>query len=185
MSVKTLKLVSSVCQITFTQMTPEYIIEYDSLKNLTIQEALNKISSIPGILLQDLKVMDLSYYNGRPLYPGTGVYIFRENKKIKLVGKAESMSFTERIPKHFDPRPFAWFNRLLQLVGGGLNNESDQEDFQKASIYAFEKMNLVLIHFKERDRIGRTERLLRAATECLNRFKGVRVHDLNIIVGEY
>ncbi len=100
-------------------------------------------------------------------------------------GKAQSMSFTERIAKHFDPRPYAWFNRLLELVGGGLGKDSEHEEFQAASRKAFNTMNLVLIHFQDRERIARKERMLRASTNCMNKFKKLKEHNLEKVVCEY
>jgi ribosomal protein L24E len=167
-------------------MERDYVIDYDSIKHLSIAESLRTIANVPGIPLNELKVMDLSYYKGEHLYPGEGVYIFRVDNEIKLVGKAESMSFTERVPKHFDPRPYAWFHRLLELVGGGLNKQSSEKEFQAASREAFNTMNLVLIHFtSSRARIARTERMLRASTNCMNKFKRLKEHNLEKIVDEY
>lgn len=167
-------------------MTDDYLIEYDEIKHSSISDFIEKIKTTEGKKLSELKVMDLTYHNGQLIFPGEGVYIFRENQEIFLVGKVSSMSFTERIPKHFDYRPFAWFNRLLFLVcERHLKLERTEENFKVASKYAFENLNIVLVNFKNRERINRTERLLRSCTNTLNKFKYLQEKDLTKLVNEY
>lgn len=167
-------------------MTDDYLIEYDEIQNSTISDFIDKIKITKGKKLSDLKVMDLTYHNGKLILPGEGVYIFRENKEILLVGKVSSMSFTERIPKHLDYRPFAWFNRLLFLIcERHLKLERNEENFKVASKYAFENLNIVLVNFRNRERINRTERMLRSCTNTLNKFKNLKEKNLIKIVSEY
>ena len=110
----------------------------------------------------------------------------RENEEILLVGKVSSMSFTERISKHFDYRPYAWFNRLLFLICERLLKlERTEENYKIASKYAFENLNIVLVNFKNKEKINRTERLLRSCTNTLNKFKNLKEKNLNKIVIEY
>jgi hypothetical protein len=163
-----------------------YLIEYDEIRHFSIENCLQRIKSCDGKKLSDLKVMDLSYHNGKAIYPGEGVYIFREGTSFRHVGKVSAMSFTERIAKHFDLRKGAWFNRLLKIIcEKKLEIEVTDENLRIASNYAFKNLNLVLINFKEKKRIDRIERMFRASTDTLNRFKGERVKSREIIVDEY
>ena len=93
-----------------------HLLQYEDVCSLTINDLLNEINQKDGVKLNQLKVMDLTYHNKEPIYPGIGVYIFRNDKDILLVGKVSSMSFTERIAKHFDLRKGAWFNTLVKPV---------------------------------------------------------------------
>lgn len=167
-------------------MTDNYLLEFDELKNSTISNFIDSIEKTNGKKLSELKVKDLNYHNHKLILPGEGVYVFREKKKILLVGKVSSMSFTERIPKHLDYRPNAWFNRLLFLICERLLEvEPIEENYKIVSKYAFENLNLVLINFKSREKINRTERLSRASTNTLNKFKHLKEHNLNKILNEY
>lgn len=85
----------------------QYLIQYRDIENATIQNLLDKLDLIEGKALNELKVQDLSYHNGIPIWPGQGVYLFRKGKRVLYVGKVSSMSFTERIAKHYDFRSFA------------------------------------------------------------------------------
>jgi len=80
----------------------DYLIEFEDYSNYTIREFIEILKSKKGKLLKDLKVKDLTYFNGKLINPGHGIYIFKENDEIILVGKARTTSFTERIAKHFD-----------------------------------------------------------------------------------
>jgi hypothetical protein len=167
-------------------MNDNYLIEFDEIKELTIKELLDRIKKTKGKALNELKVKDLSYHNGNLITPGEGVYIFREKTEIVLVGKVSSMSFTERISKHFDYRPYAWFNRLLFLLcERHLKLEKSEQNFKLASKYAFDNLNIVLINFKSREKINRIERLLRSCTNTLNKFKHLKERNVEKIVNEY
>lgn len=166
-----------------------YLIDFSTIENLSIQEAFRFVNEIQGIDIREMKVQDLSCYNGEFIYPGNGVYLFREGTTIRYVGKAESMSFIERIPKHFDIRKFAWFNRLLELTAENQwripEEELNDEAMMLASTWAFENLNLVLIHFTSRDRIARTERMFRTSETAWNRFRKVRINEFERMVCEY
>jgi len=164
----------------------DYLLEYDNIKDLSIKILLETLSDTNGKKLNDLKVRDLTYHNKNKIFPGEGVYIFREDISAIYVGKVSSMSFTERIAKHFDLREVSWFNRLLKLLcERELKIPVNNENLKTASEYAFQKLNLVLINFKNRDRINRTERLLRSCMEPLNKFKYLEEKNLGKIVSEY
>lgn len=168
------------------KMTDNYLLEFEQLKGNSIEFLLERIKNAKGKKLSELKIKDLSYHNQNLINPGEGVYIFRDKEKIILVGKVSSMSFVERIPKHLDYRPNAWFNRLLELICERLLEiEPNEENYIKASKYAFENLNLVLINFKTRDKINRIERLLRSCTETLNKFKNLKEYDLSKKLIEY
>jgi hypothetical protein len=164
----------------------DYLIEFSDIENYTLKEFLDHIDNINGLSLKELKVSDLSYYNKKPIWPGEGVYLFREGKEILYVGKVSSMSFTERIAKHLDLRPFAWFNRLLKIIcQKKFNKEISKENLIETSKYAFDNLNLILINFKKRDKINSIEKLLRASTNTLNKFKTVRVKNNDLIINNY
>lgn len=167
-------------------MQNDFLIQFDDIKHLSITSFIDKIYDTTGKRLNDLKVKDLSYHNGELITPGEGVYIFREGKEILLVGKVSSMSFTERIAKHFDYRPYAWFNRLLFLLcERHLKLERNEENFKIASQYAFDNLNIVLINFGDRSKINRIERLLRSCTNTLNKFKHLKAENLDLSVIDY
>ena len=116
-----------------------YIIEFENYEDFTLGDFIEVIKKIEGIPLNELKVKDLTYYNDEFIEGGCGVYIFKEKEEIILVGKAETVSFTERIAKHFDLRTNAWFNRLLYVIsmkklGFGAK---DEKGYREASKYAF------------------------------------------------
>ena len=93
-----------------------YIIEFENYEDFTLSDFIDVIKKTDGIPLNELKVKDLTYCNDEFIEGGCGVYIFKEKEDIILVGKAETVSFTERIAKHFDLRTNAWFNRLLYTI---------------------------------------------------------------------
>ena len=159
-----------------------FVLQYSTVKNLTINCFISKLKDTPGIKLKSLKIKDLS-----DIYPGLGVYIFKQGKKFYYVGKVSSMSFVERIPKHFDLRESAWMNRLLKIIcEKQLNKEINYECLKNASKFAFNNLNLVLINFEENwEKISRIERLLRSTNEPLNSFKTIKIEDQSIIINKY
>lgn len=166
----------------------DYLIEFEEVIDISINNFLVKIKETKGKRLDELLVKDLSFHNGNLIYHGTGVYIFREKQEIKVIGKASSMSFTERIPKHFDARPFAWFNRLLALIHEReWSILESPENFEMESLHAFNNYNIVLVHIKpeHKDHIPKVERLLRSTTNALNQFKGLKEDNRQKIVREY
>lgn len=164
----------------------DYLIEYDNFKFKSINNLLDRIKRIKGKRLNELKISDLSYHNSEIIWPGEGIYIFRSNDKIIYVGKVSSMSFTERIPKHFDVRHFAWFNRLLKLICKKiLSVEWNDNNAIISSQYAFKYLDLVLINFTTRERINKTESLLRASLNPLNKFKTHKTIDAKNILHNY
>jgi hypothetical protein len=163
-----------------------YLLEFEDFRHRPIKHLIETLEITTGKNLSELKVRDLTYHNSQPIWPAEGVYLFRENKDVILVGKVSSQSFTERIAKHFDIRHFAWFNRLLELICIKiLKVEWNDDNAVKASEYAFEKLNIVLINFTDRDRINRTERLFRACMQPLNKFKTIKEKDLDQILDKY
>jgi hypothetical protein len=164
----------------------DYLIQFDDIKSGTIGNLLETIREREGKPLNDLKVKDLTYHNSKPIFPGTGIYIFREGEKVVYVGKNSSMSFTERLAKHFDLRKGAWFNRLLELVCTRiLQLDWNDQNALMASKYAFDKLNVVLINFQDRKRVDRIERLLRSCAEPINKFKSLKERNLEKIVDAY
>jgi hypothetical protein len=163
-----------------------YVIEFEEVKNNTIEEFIEFINKTEGKKIADLKVKDLTYQNDQLIFPGHGIYIFRNNKEIILVGKATSTSFTERLAKHFDIRPGAWFNRLMYVICCRLLKiEKNDENYKIASKFAFENVDLVLVNFQNRVGIEKIERLLRSSTNTLNKFKNLKLKDYNIKVCDY
>lgn len=169
-----------------------YLLQYSEVKNYSLGKFKEEIDDLEGIKVSGLKISNLNYHKGENIYPGMGVYIFREGKKFKYVGKVSSMSFTERIPKHFDTRPYAWFNSLIKTV---LQHEVRSEiknveaaEYQKVAKHIYDNYNLVLINFEEEKDFGhinKIETLLRASTSPLNKFKTKRVGDDELIISAY
>lgn len=169
-----------------------YLLQYSEVKNYSLGNFKEEIENLEGINISDLKISNLNYHNGVNIYPGMGVYVFRENKKYKYVGKVSSMSFTERIPKHFDTRPYAWFNSLIETV---LKNEKNSNcmsfevsEYQKVAKHIYDNYNLVLINFEEEKDFGhinKIETLLRASASPLNKFKTKRINDDSLIISKF
>ena len=170
-----------------TQQTPNYLIELSDFLDKPIENLVNEIDKIEGIKLSDLKVRDLTYCNDKLIEPGLGVYIFKTNEQILLVGKTSSNSFTERVPKHFDVRPGAWFNRLLFIVCREhykikINGKYyEKKDYEKASKFVFENGKLVLINAKDLNQINELENILRGTADPLNKFKTKRYDKADIL----
>ena len=168
------------------QNDDKYIISYEEIMNRSVADVLIQLSSLKGKALSSLTLRDLSYAEGRYIFPGHGVYLFRKGTEIVYVGKVRNMSFVERIPKHFDLRHAGWFNRLLKLIcTKELQLKSTDEHIMKAHDYAFSHLNIVLIHFEYHNRVDRIERLLRSCTSALNSFKSVRLKNYNTLLNEY
>lgn len=160
----------------------DYLVQFEDYLDKNIAEFIEEIENREGIRLDELKVKDLSYFNGEIISPAHGIYIFKTNKQILLVGKVRSNSFTERISKHFDVRPNAWFNRLLFIVCREyLMIERNKQNYIKASNYVFDKARLILINMKDPSIIDKFENILRGTTTTLNKFKHKK-YDSNIIL---
>lgn len=151
----------------------DYLIQYDDIKKLSLGGLLNFLKQKKGLPLREVSIDRLTSFNEEYIFPGTGVYIFRDKEKLVYVGKASSMSFIERVPKHFDPRTYAWMNRLLELVSKKVLNEVSQKDYKQALGYVLENYNLLLIHINDenKSKINILEDKLRGTKEPLNRFK--------------
>jgi len=164
----------------------KYLLNFEDIRQMSIESMLSTLSNTDGITLDELKVKDLTYYNEKEIFPGIGVYLFREDKKVIYVGKCSSNSFTERIPKHFDIRKIAWMNSLLKLIcKKQLLVEINDENLKRASQDAFKKLNLILINFSDRRKINRIEKLLRSCTDPLNKLKKYKEINLETIVDKY
>ena len=155
-----------------------YLIEFEDYLSFSVNQFIEIINKTEGIKLNELRVKDLTYYNNQFINPGHGIYIFKDDRSILLIGKARTMSFTERIAKHFDLRPNAWFNRLLFVINRDkekfkIVSNNDEDGFKRSSEYVFNNAKLLLINIKS-DRIhqiDKFENILRATAEPLNRFK--------------
>lgn len=163
----------------------QYLVNFENIKQMQIKMLLHNLGNMDGIRLNELKVKDLTSYNGNEIFPGIGVYIFREGVRAIYVGKCSSNSFTERIPKHFDLRHYAWMNNLLKIICVKRLGEITDENLKKASKDAFDKFNMILITFSNRNKINRVEKLLRIALNPLNNFRHPQPLNLESIVGEY
>ena len=173
-----------------SQRTPNYLIELTDFLDKPIESLINEINKIEGIRLSDLKVRDLTYCNDKFIEPGQGVYVFKTNEQILLIGKVSSKTFTERIPEHFDIRPWAWFNTLLFTVCRkhfrfpelSEGPKFSDENYKKASEFVFENGKLVLINMRHNfERIKELESILRGTAETLNKFKSKRYNKADIL----
>jgi len=159
----------------------KYLIKFEDCLNMSVNEFIDKINETEGIKLSDLKVRDLSYHNDDFIDPYYGIYIFKTNSQVLFIGKVSSMSFTERIGKHFDIRPTAWFNRLLFTICRDhkdfkvkldeLSIEEKRKFYKEASKYVFKEGRLILINMKNTDPINTFESILRGTAEPLNKLK--------------
>lgn len=164
--------------------TRNYLMEYEQFCHLHLSKFIEEIKNTNGIPLNDLKIKDLTYFNNEIINPGIGVYVFKLKNEIFLVGKVRSNTFTERIPKHFDVRPNAWFNRLLFVTcREHLKIPLDKNGYLEASKFCFENLNLVLINVKDSSKVDILEKALRANSEALNRCKNKK-HNENILLQE-
>lgn len=159
----------------------KYFLDFEKYKNKTIGEFIEILKETPGIPLNELKIKDLTYSTYGGIQNAHGVYIFKEKEQIILVGKAETVSFTERIGGHFDLRPNAWFNRLLFVIARkeGLDKETRKtvdegtkiEYYEKAWRYAFENCSLILVNMEQFYQIDKLETALRKTAEPFNKLK--------------
>ncbi|SFJ22947.1 hypothetical protein [Myroides guanonis] len=167
----------------------DYLVEFDDYKEFTVGEFIEILRRKKGRHLNDLKVKDLTYFNNQLITPGHGVYIFKEDDAIILVGKARNVSFTERIAKHLDIRPDAWFNRLMyvksrQILGDNFKTTLDKtESFKEASLYAFEHYSLILINMENAKQIDQFESILRGTANPLNKYK-TKTYSKNLVLKE-
>ncbi len=160
----------------------EHVIQYQDIKNLTIDAFIKRIKSCKGIKVSELTLYDLVFFNDQAIHTGCGVYIFKEGSNIYYIGKCSRRSFIERIPAHFDTRTNAWFNTLVKRVVQFKKNETTNEDIQKSTKDAISRFELVLINFRWDDYEGNKsiellEDLLRMTTQAQNRFKVKRWDD--------
>lgn len=115
------------------------------LKPLEVSEKLSKASKKP---LQELRLFDLSIFEGKPIISAGGVYLFFDFNNICLyIGKATSRSFIERIPAHFDPRSYAWFTTFPNRVV----KKELTSDYPSALNFCAKKCNLLLIKFSSNE----------------------------------
>ena len=156
-------------------------IEFNLNKQKNLQDFKAAIKQLDGLPVKKINIYSLTYdHHSNPIHEGCGVYLFRREKEIYYVGKCSKMSFVERIPKHFDTRPKAWFNHLLKrlAVSHGKKNDFNRHDLESALKVAMHEFNLVLINFRkdknghyDHKEIDRLESLLRRSTECINQIK--------------
>lgn len=153
----------------------KYLLQFANYRNKTIGHFKQAILDTPGIGLKDLKVSDLNFCEAKEILPGIGVYVFKQGAHVFYVGKCSSMSFIERIPKHLDFRPHAWFNRLLELLAqnGEGKKIATSIEYLEAAKFAYQNISVVLINFESKndDVIEKSERMLRYILKPKNGFK--------------
>ncbi|WP_412987690.1 hypothetical protein [Pontimicrobium sp. IMCC45349] len=168
-----------------------YLLEFEIIDPLKLVDVISLINRTAGIPLKNINLNNLVFHNNQPIFPGNGVYLFRKGRQVVYVGKNDSLSFVERIPKHLDLRQGAWFNKMLQHTNANvLKYEWNDESCIKANKYAIDNYNLVLVNFKyeideRKYHINRLERTLRASLEPFNKFKKFKIFDLEKRVTEY
>lgn len=134
-------------------MKARYLIQYEDIKHIEndIPELIKLINDTPGFPVKDLKIMDLVFNDGKPIYRGVGVYIFKTSQKVYYVGSCVSRNFVERIPAHFDVRHGGWFNTLLKFIMKQDHKLRSDQNLTEAALHAFENLKLVLINFDRAD----------------------------------
>jgi len=178
--------------------TFDYLIQYHDIKSFSIAALKELLLQKRGIPLSELKVLDLAFYKGEPIYSGNGVYIFKTKDRVIYVGDCIARNFVERIPGHFDLRPGGWFNSLLKsVIKKKYKEEVTENTLIKAAKEAIEEYELILISYstvefypppegkKNKKIVNRLEDLLRITLEPLNTFKHKRVPEGVDMVADY
>jgi len=164
----------------------DYLVQFHDIKELSIAELTDLLLKKRGLPISALKVMDLAFYKGEPIYSGNGVYIFKTKEKVIYVGDCIARNFVERIPGHFDLRPGGWFNSLLKAIVKKKYQEAVTEaSLQKAAKEAMETYELILINYstndfypngvKNKKIVNCLESLLRITLKPLNTFKHKKI----------
>jgi hypothetical protein len=159
-----------------------YLIEINELKQLSIQDVVERLQGIEGIKIGELKVNELVFYNNKPIYTGNGVYVFKDTQSNDFiyVGSCVARNFVERIPAHFDIRHEGWFNSLLvNIIKVKYDGNKTNDNLTKAAQYAFSNLSLILINYEEynRESIKYLESTLRKALKPYNKFKTRFIED--------
>jgi len=172
-------------------MKNNYLIDFDSIKNHTIDELKTLLRQTDGLKVKDCLISDLVFYQGAPIYSGNGVYIFKSVGEFIYVGCCVARNFVERIPAHFDLRESGWFNSLLQRIIDKREQERTNETLTEAGRIAMENYSLILINFSLGDQIQNIsnikalETLLRTILEPYNTYKHKKAIDTSRILMEY
>lgn len=177
-------------------MNSDYLIQFKEIKCLSISELTELLLQKKGLPVSDLKVAQLSFYKGTPIYSGNGVYLFKTEDRVMYVGNCTARNFVERIPGHFDLRAGGWFNSLLKAVVKKKYNETVSDTtLIKAATEAIDTFELILINFsnaefypngiKDKKTVNQLENLLRITLQPLNTFKHKKVPKNINTVKEY
>jgi|GEM_PF-608468 hypothetical protein len=168
----------------------QYLIEYSSIKDISLKEIKIIIEGTDGLALRDLKMKDLSQFENKKIFPGLGIYIFRNTDSILYVGKTTSRSFIDRVPSHFDLRDASKMNTFLRKVHNSnliekvevQSPEIRNDVFYPAFDYVFNNCSLILISFDELDedwsvrknRINKFESILRNLLQPVTNTKNMK-----------
>lgn len=166
----------------------QHLINYSEIKNLSINDLIEKLSVIRGININDMTLKDFIFYNNSPITSGCGVYIFKNKNQFYYVGDCSSRSFIERIPCHFDTRPEAWMNVLLKhYTKRSKNLEIDKTNLENSAIEVFADCTLIMINFEKRDpeKISKLEKILLSTLNPINKSKRPLNIDLNLSVDSF
>ena len=108
-----------------------YTAALSQLKSLP-QSLIQQISTLPGVRISNLKLIDLVL----PANQCNGIYFFvSPNDDVVYVGKASSRCFVERLGGHFDLRAGNWFSSFLRAHAKVVNNvvgNLSSEDYEKS-----------------------------------------------------
>ena len=110
-----------------------------SQRNSLPQSLIQQISTLPGVRISDLKLIDLVL----PANQCNGIYFFvSPDGNVVYVGKASSRSFVERLGGHFDLRAGNWFSsflhahaRIINRVQGDLSSEDYEKSYNATLDY--------------------------------------------------
>lgn len=154
-----------------------YIINYNGEH---LDDVVQKINSMQGIPLSDIKIKDLVFnrVDGEPIRTGCGVYIFKNTERTYYIGNCVARNFVERIPAHFDIRHVGWFNSLLKAIIKNKNillknmiSTKINYELEIVAQFAFDNLNLILINFPtySKDQINNLEKLLAKELTPINK----------------
>lgn len=125
----------------------DYLLQLEDIKSKKFGEVVQLIKKMPGIQLASMTHADYLFYNGHPIFPGNGVYVFKIDNQVVYVGKTASRSFIERIPAHFDFRELAWMNSLLKNYCKQNDYTPNNDELIDAARHCLEHTSVIMINF--------------------------------------
>ena len=132
------------------------ITPYVQIANRSVSEVANYIPNQPRRIIGGITIAELVKMEHAP----RGVYaIFSSDGACQYIGKAQSRSFSDRIPAHLDPNPDCWLNQLARK----LRDTKGITYAEAVSVGLIFEIHLISIPDERRSAIPRIEDSLRHA----------------------